>query len=44
MLRTDEGILRYYLLKVPSATEKFNSRSYKNPYLDVAKPASTPSV
>ena len=34
-LRNEESILRFFTIKAESAATRFNSRSYKNPYLEV---------
>jgi hypothetical protein len=34
-IKNDDGILRFFTTRVTTSTEKFNSRSFKNPYLDV---------
>jgi len=41
MLRMEEGVLRSFTTRVPTAVNKVNSRNFKNPYLNVG--ASLPS-
>ena len=34
VVKSDEGVLRHFTTKVESASQRFNSRSYKNPYFE----------
>jgi hypothetical protein len=32
-LKNEEGIIRFYTTKVDSGTQRFNTRTFQNPYL-----------
>lgn len=41
ILRLDDNVIRFHVIKVPSAIDKCDSVRYNNPYFDLLKPRHT---
>ena len=37
VIKQEEGVIRYFTVKLRSATDRVNAKNYKNPYLEGVK-------